>query len=391
MRVSAALLLKHLLNRLHPPAPATAHESARLLAELQQSPVPTQLSRAAIRHLDSLLLHPLLETKRAALAHGPPHRTAVDEFDSALRTGTLTAPKLRSIAKHYLHQVKHRPSTPSADKLGHKLAAWLEAESGATKSSFFQWSGVIHEVVPLMYADGLESTVWAWLRSLYQRDWLSDEVSLNLSPREATAFLHAEDILVSEMMRMAIRRGALHDAAAQYVAAAAYRAKSAPTQALTSSYKRISTAILHKRHRHGIEASTFDHILDHAIPFTRDKVVTRSFLQLYHPASASAECLYQDLNNGSFVASWNAWHSKHKLVHAALLLSVLDAAQLSLDQSKSRHAHFFLDLAEKYWPDYLAIPSVEDAADTSIISRLHHARQVLASDTSLAQHQLAPS
>ncbi|RMZ80858.1 hypothetical protein DV737_g2818, partial [Chaetothyriales sp. CBS 132003] len=327
MRVSAALLLKHLLTRLHPPAPATARESARLLA-----------------------------------------------FDRALRTGTLTVARLRSIARHYLHQAKHR-SPPAEEKLGHKLAAWLEAEDAATKSSFFLAPDLVREVVPLMYADGLESTVWAWLRSL---------------PRQAAAFLHAQDTLVSEMMRMAIRRRALDDAAAQYVAAAAYRAQSAPSEPLTSSYKRMSTAILHKRHRHGIEPPTFDRILDHAIPFARDRVVTRGFLQLYHPASPSADSLYRELDDDSFVARWNAWHSKHQMLHAALLLSVLDAAQLSLDQSKPKHAHFFLDLADKHWPDYLGASSVERVAEASIISRLHHARQLLASHASLAHLALAP-
>ncbi|RMZ81833.1 hypothetical protein DV738_g2118, partial [Chaetothyriales sp. CBS 135597] len=412
MRVSAVLLLKNLLTRLHPPAPATERESARLLAVLdhafrkqldaahpppppedqQQSHVPTQPSRAVNRHLESLLLHPLLETKPSRpAAHGPTLRTAVDQFDHALRTRTLTVTKLKSISRQYLVQTK---SKPSAEKLGPRLAAWLEAENAQTKSTFFQSADVIHDVVPLMYADGLESTVWAWLRSLYQCEWL--RVGDTASSAQTPAFLHAQDILVSEMMRMAIRRGSIQDAAAQYVAAAVYRAQSAPTEPLTSSYKRITTAILHKRHRHGIDTSTFEQVLDHAISFSRDRVVTRSFLQLYHPTSPTAETLFHELSNDSFAGPWHSWHRKHKLLHAALLNSVLDAAQLSLEQSKFKHASFFLDLAETQWPDYLGASSScaksTTANHTSIItSRLHRARQLLASHASIVRPQLAPT
>ncbi|RMD41450.1 hypothetical protein DV735_g3708, partial [Chaetothyriales sp. CBS 134920] len=409
MRVSAVLLLKNLLTRLHPPAPATERESARLLAvldhafrrqldaahpppkeDLQQSPVPTQPSRPVNRHLESLLLHPLLETKQSSPAHGPPPHTAVDQFDHALRTRNMTVAKLSRIARQYLVQIKNKPSP---EKLGHRLAAWLEAESAHTKSSFFQSPDAIHDVVPLMYADGLESTVWAWLRSLYECEWFRDGDAVG-SP-QTPALLHAQDMLISEMMRMSIRRGSIHDAAAQYVAAALYRAQSAPTEPLTSSYKRIATAILHKRHRHGIDTSTFDQVVDHAISFSTDRVVTRSFLQLYHPTSPTAEGLYHELNNDSFAGPWHSWHRKHKLLHAALLNSVLDAAQLSLEQSKFHHASFFLDLAETHWPDYLGASSssVESPPDhTSIItSRLQRARQLLASHTSIVRPQLAPT
>ena len=406
MRGTTALLLRDLLSKLHPPSPATARESARLLTILDksfrkqlddihpppsarrgdasQTPVPAEASRPVTSHLNSVLLHPLLETRHTESTHLSPRTSAIYAFDTSLRAGTLTLLKLKKIAKQYLAELKSGSVGNTEQKLGYKIAAWLASESPSGKTAFFHLQPMLQEVVPVMYADGLEGVVWTWLKSVYQRAWVHDVKSL--SPKDSSLFLNAEDILISEMMRMSLRQNSLLDAAIQFVEASNYRHQSNSLPAssssigeghlhrpLVSSYRRISTAILQRRNKHDIDASTFDQILKFSVRFTNDTVITRSILHLYHPAAPTAEFLYNDLHEESFTQAWNSWHSKHRTLHRAFLISILDAAQLSLNHRKSAQASFFLDFAGAHWPECL--PPGRQAVDESLLDQVRHARK----------------
>jgi hypothetical protein len=402
MKNTASLLLRDIITKLHPPAPATARDSAKLLTLLNKSfrkqldeahPAPLarpvqhndgpEAIRSTTSHLDSVLHHPLLE--HHSHARGLDHSTAVPAFEAALRDNDLTVSTLSSICKQYLAEIKFSPHT-TRSQLGPRIAAWMSSADVRTKTMFLLCDWLYQHTVPVLYADGLESEAWSWLKALYQRDWLPS--SLTVSPADQGLFQDAEDKLVSEMMRMALKRNSILDATHQYVQASTYRIASAKDQAvplkpLLSAYRRISSAILYRRHNHGISASLFDQLLKASPAFTANhKVVGGSILNLYHPTTPSAQHLFNDLRSDFFTEPWVAWHTKQPILHRSLLLAILDAAELSLKQNHSFQAAFFLDHAHKYWPDAapaVAAPTPDDAQ--SIRERITAVKENLSSRT----------
>jgi hypothetical protein len=392
MRATTTLLLRDLLSKLHPPAPTTAVESQRLLklldgsfrkrldeahppltahrGEEQDQPTLAEPSRPAAAHIDSILHHPLLEAKihhydgLSSILKTPssdPKQSPIEDFDYLLRYDQLTFSDLQRIARHYICSSRHGPALNRGQKLADRIAAWIASEEAPVKAAFLASPGVLLDIIPVMYADSREEVVWGWLRSLYQQE---------------TPNLDTEDCLISEMMRASIKNGNLSDAAQQFVQASHYRYQSRHVSVimertysnqqyrpLLSSWKRISSAILSRRISHSISASNFDHLLRYAIPFSYHRVITRPFLELYHPTNPSAEALYVALRTPAFFTKWNTWHSKHRILHKTFLVSILDAAQLALSQQGTRQAQFFLSFTETHWPEFL--PSTQpETSDT---------------------------
>ena len=419
MRNTAALLLRDLLSKLHPPSPATARDSARLLKVLDSSfrqrlddahPSPSarqidgnqhlvapEASRPSTTHLNALLHHPLLEGHTERHTSLPQARNAVEAFDTLVRTETVTLSKLRKLAGQHVQESKTTPTavTPIGS-LAHRIAAWLASESSSTKITLFSNQAILNDVLAAMYTDGAEDIVWSWLRSLYQREWVRD--AQNLSYEDSIPFLNAEDNLVSGMIRRSIVHNDFADAANQYIAAANYRQSLGglySSHLLLGSYRRISSAILHHRLLHNIDAPTFSDLLKYSITFSQHKVIASPILQLYHPTTPSTSSLHTFLHDSISVFKWNTWHRKQPNLHKAILVSLLDAAQLSLSQQQSSHADFFLNFAETHFPERLQVASLPSHASppspTTLAARLANLKNQAFSPATFQNHHLAPT
>jgi hypothetical protein len=402
MRASTSLFLRGLLSKLHPPSPATPRESQQLLRlldtsfrqrldELHPHPrsasqngtpdnqIPLDTSRNANAYLDSVLHHPLLESNTSAAELASSLRSqAVQAFEKALRNESVDLHFLRGCCRKYARGIERGESISSDRLLGVKIAAWLFSASDRVKISFLTDRAVL-EAIPLMYADGLEEVVWEWLSILY-KNFRSDG-------GPATAVIQrlgAEDRFVSAMMGVSTLRGALEDAAQQFIKASEYRftscrgrvredekASELGYRPLALSWARISRAILYKGNMHGISEDMFDRLLGFAVPFSWNPSVTKGFVMLYHPTKPSVQTLFQEFQSQTFKQSWSAWcQNLNTSKQRATLLTILDAADLALRQQNPSQSQFFLDLAQAQWPQILPSPATSKPAE-----RLARARE----------------
>ena len=384
MRVTTALLIRNLISKLHPPSAATPRESQQLLRLLGSSlqkqlddahpvpqrshevgeivdPIPIETARATSLHLDSILHHPLLEAHGLLTANGQHlSKDPVLGFEAALKGGTLDIAKLRRFVALYKAGLKQGQAKIS-NGIGPLIAAWFDAADLITRVKFMTGDEhAVSEVIPVMYADGMEEVVWTWLGMLYQRSWSSTP-----GPQPSVGkLLQAEDMFVSQMMRASIQRGNLQDAAQQYVQAQNYRLARDGDHALTllNSWRRISSAVLARRFKHGIDPVTLSQLLARrasivTVPFVasdHSRLLGSEHLQLYHPTQPTASPLQDALQNKQYLQAWSTWNrSASDGWRRRLLSTFLDAAQLSLDQNLSRQATFFVDFAQTHYPGLL--------------------------------------
>ena len=382
MRVTNTLFLRELIAKLHPPSPATPRESQQLLRLLDTSfrrrlddahPAPhiskenekTQhlgpiaSPRASGYHLDSVLQHPLLATHGANDAEDSRLRASL-VFAEAVRASRVSSRLIQSCCQLYLKGLKQSGSPASDRILGRRIAAWLSAISASMRSQILTDARVLPELISVMYMDGLEDVVWTWLSMLYERNW----GDVHAQPAPTVNLLDVEDAYVSAMARPSIARGALEDAVLQIVKASEYRIASGRAttkqtaeendldyRPLLRSWQRITTAILYKRHAHGVLTHAFDALLEYSIPFSLRPTISKGFLMLYHPETKTADVLFQELRPNADRQLWSSWcQTSSPGLRKVLLLAVLDAAELSLAQGRSQQSHFFLDLAHAQWP-----------------------------------------
>lgn len=399
MRVSTALLIRNLISKLHPPTPVTAQESQKLLRLLDTSfkqklnanhPSPRPVadtpssevpllgtSEATALHLNSVLHHPLLEaSKSPGAVEASRCQSAVSRFTEAVESGSVDNLLLQTCCKQYLHGLQLGDRVAPHLKLGDKIDAWLASVSDAEKAHFLvQPSYTIPFVLPVMYRDKLEQVVWGWLHTLYSRPWL-----VKTSPSfENQRHLYAEDFVVSEMIYAALRSNDLQYAVQQYIKASEYRASSlpqasqTPPEPLKRSWIRVSQAILPRRQRHGITSSVYDSLLKYCVAFeSGTSVITRGFLELYHPEKPSSSSLFSELfDTGPLSEAQITWcHKGSARKQRAISSAILDAAELALKEGNPVHAQAFLDLTTRLWPSVFV-----STESTQPVHRLARARE----------------
>lgn len=396
MRVTTALLLRDLLSKLHPPSPATPRESQQLLRlldtsfrdrldEIHPSPraaseagtsdsIPLGSSRAANLLIDSVLHHPLLESrspKAKPLSNG--RLWAVTEFENALRDGKVSHAILQSCSSRYLEKNAHGVAAPSTTLLGTKIAAWLSSASDTSKEMFFTDTNLLRRIVHLMYVDGLEEVVWTWLSMLYQRDWFGR----NSSSFSDQTYLDAEDVFISVMIQASMKKRAYEDAVHQFVKASEYRASSTPTcgpeggslvksgyRPLFKSWRNISAMLLFERKQLNLNIcpSSFDNLLKYG-PSCLQSPIGRGVLMLYHPEKRSSKPLFHELQNKKFRKTWLAWFAATRSpLQKTQLPLLLDAAELSIHHKRAAESQFFLDFAQTLEPDMVISTSSSSPA-----------------------------
>jgi len=414
MRLTPALYVRQLLAKLHPPLPPSARESQKLLNLLEtsfrrhldevhpapQTPIATNSPHglstvpdpahatinATNSHWESILQHPLLRQR------GEPHprqggltTAAVDGFDQALLSKTLDGALVRTYARRYRHGLKNGESVSGESKLGVRIAAWLASAEATQKKAFLTNVPVMTDVLHVLYSDGLEHIVWEWLRILYERDFGPvSKVRRQELDLQSPDMLQAEDNFVSLMMRASIQRGSLNDAAQQFAQACEYRAQSGRAfvefsdekdgllyQPMFQSWRRLSASVLYRRGKHAVSAPLFDTMLKYSIPFSWAPSVPKAFLMIYHPTKPSAKLLDSKTRTASFVEPFLSWQNNLSgTFKRALLMAVLDAAQLSLVQNHQARARRFLEFAEAHYPE-----SISTKNETNTAARLESSRQ----------------
>ncbi|ETN47062.1 uncharacterized protein HMPREF1541_01252 [Cyphellophora europaea CBS 101466] len=399
MRVSPTFLLRSIVSKLHPPSPATARESQRLLRSLdgafrkrldevhpapsldahRESDAPADGNHSVNTHLDAILQHPLLQSKNTAGAQ-PGSSRAVTLIDRILREGALDMDSLRKAAQIYLSDAQTFKRN-EREQLAPRLAAWMASASDAQRTEFFTTSTTVGPVLLVMSRDGADETVWEWLKHLHR----CKDASFVAHQQHLRTWLDAEDEFVSCMISNALRKKQFTAAAQQYVAAAAHRATLPQPAPMIAAWTRIASLVAMKRRRHGIPSALFSRVLAHAPPLDAmaKTYYSSGFLALYHPDRPSVQPLYHDLHNEAFVAHWSKWKWRRTTkIQQALLTAILDAADMASSRGKTAQARFFLDFAQTHFPDIVS----RAEAVASPAARLDQAREELESHRGSIDH-----
>lgn len=396
MRASTALLVRSIVSKLHPPGPVTQRESQQLLRVLdgafkrrldEAHPAPPDPNthdpldeppypnRSASTHFDSILQHPLFQTRDHNAAPTENSR-AIDLFDSLLREESLNIHTLRQVA------VTHQSDTKNVrrkhmTKLAPKLAAWMTTASPNQRKEFFGTYGTLSPVLGVMYREGSEAAVWDWLQMLHNLK----PTSTDAHPQNLRWWLEAEDNFVSLMIRDALIRDHLGRktpvaAAQHFVAASAHRARGHQPAPLVKSWSLIASYVLTKRRDHGFLKTLFKDILNHAPSldsFPKAKL-SPGFVAVYSLDQPTAAPLYSDLQDEAYVTKWAKWKwTRTAKMQQALLTTILDASEVALQQGKASQAKFFLDFAQTHFPDIIS----REQPSTEPSRRLDHAREEL--------------
>lgn len=379
MRLTQVLAVRNLIAKLHPPLSQTPRESQQLLSVLQNSfnrrlddfhPSPNVPSNsgnhgprghpdvgnlsanATNAHLQAILSHPSLEQGSASSVTSPAR--IVELFDAALLHSSVNFAFIRSCVQMTKMGLAKSDNSEAALKLGPRIAAWFTASDMTIKKAFLVDGELMSVVVPMMYLAGLEGTIWDWLRTLYESG-----TQLQQAPS-----LQAEDRFVALMARESIKRRDLSAAVLEYTEACEYRLSRAVSEAAHGDHTRlpllvtgglVSSAVLLQRHRHVIPAPLYDRLLSHAYPeHTHKRSVFWPFLPVYHPTAAESRSLYQALQDVKYTeALLLRIRGLSRDRASKILTSLLDGADLMLNQGPKDKACFMLEFAQQHFPSML--------------------------------------
>lgn len=383
--------MRQLLANLHPPSPPTAREGQQLLNVLQSSfkrqldaehPNPLQsnlkdaehhaipatresaTSHATTSYFGSILAHPVLGTLEGLRTK----QDAIAKFDRLVAESQVDSERLAGLIKWYNRETLVTGTVHDGETLGTRLNAWLHSTDTAAREQFFLNESTLKAALEMLIAENNEATIWNWLRMVYERQLIKATL-------KSQAWLHVEDRLVSSLMRMAILRNDLNEAAQQFNQACQYRLTSGranpattsqnkltklPSNPLYISGRRLASSIIFYRHGHNIDTDSFSTLLDHVPSWTASPECSRFFIKLYHPTLPSARSLFYHLKDGQADQLIQRQRSASKTSRKAVMTAILDASKLSLDQGSRAQATFLLDFAIHNYPDFLPPREVEE-------------------------------
>jgi hypothetical protein len=383
----------------HPAAGGAAPTSAN--DELSIPDPARKVTHSTHSHLDSILNHPLLRRKSTTLV--PAHSltaTAVATFDAALVGKRLDPHLVQFCTLQYLEGLEKKENISKDGRLGPRLADWFTSMDNAEKKDMLVNHKSIANLVSVMYSDGLEAEAWEWLRFLYERQFETTSVALQPPEREgldATSHYSAEDRIVAAMISELLARKSFQEAAQLYVEACVYRQKTGTRQTTTppplkKPWRILALSILSWRTEHQIPPGLFDLLLQHGLSThqVNSSFVDHSLLRVYHPTAPSAAVLCRKLRHRPSSAPHEPLRDHHhppkkrlvsRSTRVTLLVALLDAAQLSLDQGRPQDARTLVDYAEREFPDFLATHKelaterrLELAQESTLVRKLNAAR-----------------
>lgn len=366
--------MQQFLANLHPPSPPTTKEGQELLNVLQTSfrkqldarhPSPFQHQRtshnedaipisrestsshATTSYFGSVLAHPIL----GSLDGLHNKEDAVIKFDRMIAESRVDTTRLFSLIKWYNNKIKSPGHVADGETFGEKLNTWLHTTNSHAREDFFLDPSGLRAAIDMLASEGNESVLWKWLRMIYERDSINSDL-------HSESWLHVEDQLVSGIMRLAILRNDLNDAAQQFISACRYRLQSGRADPLTTpllvSGKRLASSIIYHRYKHNISSDLFSSAMTYLPSWSSGPETSSAFCALYDPVQPSSKPLLHHLKNKSEANTLTSRQQRaSRSSRKAVMTAMLDASKLSLDQGSKIQAAFFLNFAIDSYPDYL--------------------------------------
>lgn len=377
--------MQQLLASLHPPSPPTAREGQQLLTVLQtsfqkrldeQHPNPSRgrcdphdkhdvpiaresaSSYATANYLGSILSHP-------AIGVANPLKTeqdVINSFEQLLSEDKLTPATLVLLVKRYMLARRHGKAETGAS-FGDRLDIWMHSTDQSTRKTFLLDRHFLNNATAMLVNEMNEAVLWKWLRLVYERKL----VDASLKDRW---WLSVEDRLVSTIMRVAIRRGHLEDAALQFIQACQYRVDSgrgSPSflaakfnasnhDSMVTSAMVLASAIIYRRHQHGIPADLFATLPQFLLGWSHKAgpEFSHTFCNIYNPVKPDAKGLFNHLKKeaqAQILIDRQATASATS--RKSVMTALLDASEVALDQGHRHEASFLLEFAIDHYPDYL--------------------------------------
>jgi hypothetical protein len=355
-------LVGSIASRLHPNKLITNTESQRLLQALHESfekhlgnAQPPQSASFSRHHWDSVLHHPMFESKRMEtreLASTSISQPAED-FEAQLRRGHMSRSVVNTLCRSYM-QLKRSRGTCEIKPLAPSLAAWMATKN---REDVFTSPRTLENIIQVMYLDGQEENILHWLRQLYA-------TSSSSSPN--TAQLEIEDHFISAMVRGILY--VQHDlslAIQHFIEASKYRHGPERAMSLTSltgtkapltrSWDRLAWFILHRRGRPAVGDEQYRAMLSHAPESMLGSKarISPAFVSLYSPGTARTAMMHDEIQNQMFLHHWRELKrsARKPYILRPFLISLLDAAAFAVSDGHAQRAQVFLNFAHTEFPD----------------------------------------
>ncbi|RYP62503.1 hypothetical protein DL771_009711 [Monosporascus sp. 5C6A] len=133
----------------------------------------TTRHRPTDRHLRAILSNPLFShpTQDGKLTVPAPTKNPFDVFDAAVAKGLMTPRRAAGFLATVRAQVAKEQSSDiranlAATGAGLRVLRWLRASGQENDLRFLSDPTLVQQLVPFMYAEGLEEVAWAWLSQL---------------------------------------------------------------------------------------------------------------------------------------------------------------------------------------------------------------------------------
>lgn len=385
MKLTPILYVRSWIAKLHPPMLPTAKENKQLLSLLSTSfqrqldaahppiqpvepitvlpsdpPIDNRPARAMIDHLQSLLQHPLLAQKAIGQIEGQSVvAQAATMMDQAMLRGKIDLGMVDRCMQVYMKTLCIRQmSVKDEFRLGRRIAAWFTSSKASVKDEFLSSSNLLRNAVPILYADGLEETVWEWLGMLYSRKVDGNDLRSTTKP---VRWVLQETYLTFLMIKEALRRSRLDAAVLQFTQACDYMHKTGrmspearSSQAWQSVTKAVTIALLRRRHQHGLSDQLFNSFLEHQSLWSDCVPFAFALISLYHPTQPSAKELANAVSQEKeqVQSHFNLVYTASGTAQKILVNALLDGAHLLLEQNSSSvpEARLILHLIEKQPP-----------------------------------------
>ncbi|RYP51575.1 hypothetical protein DL769_010791 [Monosporascus sp. CRB-8-3] len=152
---------------------AAAIPAAKSEESSPKSTTTTTRHRPTDRHLRAILSNPLFShpTQDPKLTVPTPTRNPFDVFDAAVAKGLMTPRRAAGFLATVRAQVANEQSSDARANLaatgaGLRVLQWLRASGQENDLRFLSDPALVQQLVPFMYAEGLEEVAWTWLSQL---------------------------------------------------------------------------------------------------------------------------------------------------------------------------------------------------------------------------------
>lgn len=280
---------------------------------------------------------------------------AISRFEKLVAEPEMDHSRLAGLLSWYMRETRSRKQQRNAESLSDRLNSWLHITDRKSREAFLLNDSTRRAVINLLHREGREAILWTWLRLVYERQLIQAEVT-------SAEWLKVEDHLVSGIMRLSIRKNDINDAAQQFLEACRYRHESGRGERpMTTSGKRLASAIIFHRHKHGIDSTLYGDLLQYLPSPSMCSDLNSAYCAIYHPKTPTAKHLYAVLKHEhhSLTLSKGLVNNTPQF-RKAIMIAMLDAVKVALDEGKSKQASYILDFAVASFPEYLPARRTEE-------------------------------